>query len=124
MNFETFYTKVTSLLDSIQYKGTQINNDFVQMLSDLDTSEGITDSINRLWFRNTITSNTTIFSNKNFEAITEMRVFVRNLQTYVINTLGYLTIDNYLETFGIKVGTYFASLSEQVGYTINSLNIK
>ena len=87
-------------------------------LSDNEISNANLDKQN---FYNTIINTRDRFNNKYCLPSVEILNFVRKFQDYNYESNG--DINEYLYENGIQVGTYFAALSEQVGYPINEENI-
>ena len=69
---------------------------------------------------NTIVTNQSIFPQQHY-AEKEARNFVSKLQQHVEEY--YEPINDFLQTYGIKVYQTFADVSELVGYTIDCENI-
>lgn len=117
----TLYKQVADLIDSVQYRNTDMLNLHNHLALVIDDSEVDDNNIDKQWLYNTFINSKETFNNEHYITRYSIKDIVREMQRHVQGIYG--NVNNYLLDNNIRVYWTFASISAEVGFIIDDDNI-
>lgn len=116
------YKQIADYLGLIQSYGEDMR-DHVGIAKDyLDNNEVPNNNDSKVLFSNTLQDLYNSIESRHYDITSEMANFVVKLQNYIIDVYG--DINEFLSSNNTMVNIYFAELSEELGFPIDSSNIE
>ena len=116
------YKIIADYLGNIQNYGEDIRDHVGTARDYLDNNRVSNSDFQKIRLSNILQNLYKDLDNQHTQITTEMKTFVVNLQNYIISSYG--DINQFLQDNDTKVNTNFASLSDTIGFTIDSDNIE
>ena len=117
----TLYKQITDIIDSVQYNNIDMLSLHEDLATNISESEVDDTNIDKQWLYNTVVNSKETFNNEHYITRYSIKDLVRALQVHVQNNYG--DVNNYLADNNIGVYWTFASISAEVGFTINQNHI-
>jgi hypothetical protein len=116
------YQIIADNINSAQSRGDAMITLTETMEVNWANSEVDDDNIDKIFVSNSIINNRDLLSRKHVSVSNKLLTFIIELQKQA--SAGFDDINSYLSANSIIVGQTFADLSEDVGFSINSSNIR
>jgi len=116
------YKIIADYLGNIQAYGEDIRDHVGTARDYLDNNRVSDSDFQKIRLSNILQNLYKDLDNQHTEITTEMKTFVVNLQNYIIASYG--DINQFLRDNDTKVNANFASLSDTIGFSIDSDNIE
>ena len=116
------YKIIADYLGNIQNYGEDIRDHVGTARDYLDNNRVSDSDFQKIRLSNILQNLYKDLDNQHTQITTEMKTFVVNLQNYIISSYG--DINQFLRDNDTKVNANFASLSDTIGFSIDSDNIE
>jgi len=121
MTLPELYKLIADIINDVQDRGSDIVSYVNQMTTNLSNSEIPSFDIERQRLDSQIRITSKVLERMHIDYIPQLLEFVFKLQKYVDDT--YVSVNDFLSTYGIQVKPTFANISKEVGYPIDHGNI-